>query len=140
LATNYGGTVHFSSSDPAAGVALPPDSTLAGGQGTFSAKLMTAGSQTLSAADAANSLSATVNLTVNAAPQILNDLKLTIPTSATAGQSFSVSVTAEDDQGNAATSYSGTVHSSSSDTETGVVLPPDSSPTTGKGSCSAAPT
>src|SRR5207248_3036296 len=97
LATTYGGTVHFSSSDTAAGVALPPDSTLAGGQGTFSAKLMTAGAQTLSAADAANSLSATVNLTVNTPPQILNDLKLTVPTSATAGQSFGVSVTAEDD-------------------------------------------
>ena len=137
LATNYGGTVHFSSSDTAAGVALPPDSTLAGGQGTFSAKLMTAGSQTLSASDAANSISATVNLTVNAAPQILNDLKLTIPTSATAGQSFSVSVTAEDDQGNVVTSYSGTVHFSSSDTGMGVVLPPDSSLTNGQGTFSA---
>ena len=137
LATNYGGTVHFSSSDTAAGVALPPDSTLAGGQGTFSAKLMTAGSQTLSASDAANSISATVNLTVNAAPQILNDLKLTIPTSATAGQSFSVSVTAEDDQGNAVTSYSGTVHFSSSDTGMGVVLPPDSILTNGQGTFSA---
>src|SRR5207253_2136139 len=137
LATNYGGTVHFSSSDSAAGVALPPDSTLAGGQGTFSAKLMTAGSQTLSASDAANSLSATVNLTVNAAPQILNDLKLTIPTSATAGQSFTVSVTAEDDQGNVVTSYSGTVHFSSSDTGMGVVLPPDSILTNGQGTFSA---
>src|SRR5438094_2559822 len=137
LATNYGGTVHFSSSDTAAGVALPPDSTLAGGQGTFSAKLMTAGSQTLTSADAANSLSVTVNLTVNTPPQILNDLKLTVPTSATAGQSFGVSVTAEDDQGNVVTSYSGTVHFSSSDTAMGVVLPPDSTLINGQGSFSA---
>src|SRR5439155_606083 len=104
---------------------------------TFSAKLMTAGSQTLTAADAANSLSATVNLTVNTPPQILSDLKLTVPTSATAGHSFGVSVTAEDDQGNPVTSYSGTVHFSSTDTSPAVLLPPNSTLTAGHATFSA---
>ena len=50
------------------------------------------------------------------APGVLHDLKLTAPATATAGQPFSVSVTAEDGQGNPVTSYSGSVHLSSSDT------------------------
>ncbi|TMF59872.1 MAG: SGNH/GDSL hydrolase family protein, partial [Chloroflexi bacterium] len=47
----YGGRVHFTSSDAAAGVVLPADSTLTNGQGTFSATLMTAGAQTITATD-----------------------------------------------------------------------------------------
>jgi sugar lactone lactonase YvrE len=48
-ATGYGGSVHFTSSDASA--ALPADSTLTGGMGTFSVTLKTAGSQTITAAD-----------------------------------------------------------------------------------------
>src|SRR5204862_7933473 len=51
-ATSYAGTVHFTSSDGQA--ALPNDSTLTNGTGTFSATLKTAGSQTLTATDTAN--------------------------------------------------------------------------------------
>ena len=68
---------------------------------------------------------------------VVHDLRLTAPTTATAGQAFSVSVMAEDDQGNPVTSYSGTIHFSSSDTSTGVRLPPDSTLTNGQGTFSA---
>jgi hypothetical protein len=45
VATNYGGTVHFSSSDPAA--ALPADAPLPGGSASFTVTFRTPGSQTL---------------------------------------------------------------------------------------------
>lgn len=48
-ATNYSGTVHFTSSDPAA--VLPPNSTLMNGTGTFSVTLTNAGPQTITATD-----------------------------------------------------------------------------------------
>jgi streptogramin lyase len=51
--TNYGGTVHFASSDPQA--VLPHDSTLSNGQQTFTASLPTVGDQTLTVTDTANS-------------------------------------------------------------------------------------
>jgi Pectate lyase superfamily protein len=49
LAAGYSGTVHFTSSDPAA--VLPPDSTLANGTRTFSATLPTAGFQSITVTD-----------------------------------------------------------------------------------------
>ncbi|HEU5453709.1 MAG TPA: hypothetical protein VFU76_17050 [Terriglobales bacterium] len=48
---SYSGTVHFSSTDPAA--SLPADAKLSNGTGTFSAILRTAGGQTLTATDTA---------------------------------------------------------------------------------------
>src|SRR2546430_3459726 len=47
----YAGRVHFTSSDTSAGVVLPADSTLTSGQGTFSATLIKAGAQTITATD-----------------------------------------------------------------------------------------
>src|SRR5271166_795777 len=52
VATGYSGTVHFTSSDPAA--ALPSDATLVNGIQTFSATLIDAGVQTITATDAAS--------------------------------------------------------------------------------------
>src|SRR5207244_10623709 len=46
-------------------------------------------------------------------------------TSTTAGNTFSVTVIAEDDNSNTANGYRGTVHFTSTDTRTGVVLPAD---------------
>src|SRR5216684_6655279 len=48
-ATTYAGTVHFSSTDRSA--ALPADSKLTNGTGSFSATLKTSGSQTIKATD-----------------------------------------------------------------------------------------
>ncbi len=50
-ATGYSGTVHFTSSDVGVGVVLPADATLTSGTGTFSATLVTAGNQTITATD-----------------------------------------------------------------------------------------
>jgi len=52
-ATTYSGTVHFTSSDPAA--VLPSDNQLTNGSRTFSITLTTAGPQTVTATDTANS-------------------------------------------------------------------------------------
>lgn len=47
-ATNYAGTIHFTSTSQGG---LPPDSTLTNGMGTFSANLQTKGNQTITATD-----------------------------------------------------------------------------------------
>jgi hypothetical protein len=52
VVTSYSGTVHFSSSDPAA--VLPRNSTLMNGSETFSATLTNAGFQTITATDTAS--------------------------------------------------------------------------------------
>jgi hypothetical protein len=57
VATGYTGTATFSSTDVAA--SLPSPATLTNGFGTFSATLNTAGSQTITATDAANSVAGT---------------------------------------------------------------------------------
>src|SRR5207237_761461 len=118
------------------GVVLPANSTLVNGQGSFSAKLIKAGPQTLTASDSANVLSTTAGLTVNAAPA--SKLILATATAGpTAGNSFGLTVTAQDPYGNTATNYAGTVHISSSDTSSGVVLPANSTLTSGTRSFSA---
>ena len=62
VATSYSGTVHFTSSDPAA--VLPHNQTLTNGTGTFSATLGTAGTQTITAIDTVSkSLQQTVSVT-----------------------------------------------------------------------------
>jgi len=132
--TFYSGTVHFSSSDTAAGVSLPADSTLTSGQGTFAATLIKAGPQTLTVSDAANNFSTTVSLTVRAAPA--NKLVLAGASTTPAGSSFTVTVGAQDPYGNTDTAYAGTMHFTSSDRAAGA-LPPDSTLTNGQGSFAA---
>jgi hypothetical protein len=114
--TGYTGTVHFTSSDPQA--VLPPDYTFtAADQGThtFNVTLDTAGTQSLTATDAANGLAGSESgITVN--PAAASTLSLTgypSPTNASLAGSFTV--TALDPFGNKATGYSGTVHFTSSD-------------------------
>jgi hypothetical protein len=53
VAISYSGTVHFTSSDPAA--VLPSDAKLSNGTGTFSATLTNAGTQTIIATDTVSS-------------------------------------------------------------------------------------
>jgi len=59
------------------------------------------------------------------------------PSVATAGTSFSFTVTAQDAYGNRATGYAGTVHFTTSDTSSGRILPADSPLTNGEGSFQA---
>ena len=120
----YAGRVHFTSSDRASSVALPADATLTNGTGTFTATLVTAGTQTITAADAANAaIDGAVQVTVQ--PGAAATLRLSAPTSTRSGQSFSVTVTLTDRYGNVATGYRGTVHFTSDDMLPTVVLPHD---------------
>lgn len=103
--TNYSGTVHFSSSDVLA--ALPANSTLTNGSGTFSVTLETGGSQTITATDTVTS-----SITgTSAATTVLAAVALVVqaPSSVTAGTPFSFTVTAIDQFGNVATGCTDTV-------------------------------
>ena len=133
--TSYAGTIHFGTSDASSGVVLPPDTTLSGGQGTFSVTLMGSGSQTITATDvAAPTVTGAATLTVS--NTTAGSLGVTGPTAATAGQPFTITVTARDANANPAPGYSGTVHFASSDASPGVVLPPDATLGDGQGSFS----
>ncbi len=113
IATNYGGTVTFTSSDPQA--ALPVAYTFtAADQGThsFSVALKTAGTQTLTVSD--GSISTTdSNLTIS--PTSAVRFVVTAPTSVNQGTPFSVTVRALDAFNNTATGYSGTLAFASDD-------------------------
>ncbi|TLY21732.1 MAG: Ig-like domain repeat protein [Nitrospirae bacterium] len=122
--TQYSGTVHFSSSDTSAGVVLPADATLTNGQGTFSATLIKVGPQTVTVADAENSLSTTVTVIVTAGSA--TRISLGVPAAVIKGTAFTVNVTLKDQFGNVATGYAGTVHfGASAHISPLEVLPPD---------------
>jgi hypothetical protein len=129
--------VHFVSSDTSTGVVLPADSTLVNGQGTFSATLIRAGAQTMSASDNLGSGSSPMTMTVTAAPASHLAIAAKSGSTTMAGNAFTMAVTALDPYGNTDLSYSGTVHFTSTDTSAGVVLPPDSQLTAGRGTFSA---
>ncbi len=130
--TSYSGTVHFISSDGQA--VLPADSTLTNGARTFSATLKSAGTQTITATDTTNSITATSNISVSAGSA--THFTVSAPTTATAGVAFNnLVVTALDASNNTVTSYSGTVHFISSDGQ--AVLPANSTLTNGARTFSA---
>jgi Bacterial Ig-like domain (group 3)/FG-GAP-like repeat/FG-GAP repeat len=117
VAKNYTGTVHFTSSDGQA--SLPADYTFVGGDNgthTFTATLKTAGSQSLTATDAATSsiTGSQSGITVNAAAAATLSVS-GYPSSTVAGVAHTFTVTAKDAFGNTAASYGGTVHFTSSD-------------------------
>ena len=118
-AVGYRGTIHFTSSDPAA--TLPPNYTFTAadaGSHVFTVTLRTAGTQSVTATD---TLTASIKgsqseIVVNAAAvKTLVVSGLTTPR--TAGMTGSIRVTAVDAYGNRVSSYRGTVHFSSSDTK-----------------------
>src|SRR5581483_3044979 len=126
--TNFAGTVSLTSTDPKApNLATNYVFTTSGGSPdngvhTFtSLQQHTSGAQTLSASTTVNgvTVSGTTGITVAAGPAA--SLAMTSPATATAGTSFSVTITAKDVDGNVATGYLGTVTFSSSDTH--AVLP-----------------
>jgi hypothetical protein len=134
LVTTYAGPVRFVSTDNQA--VLPANSPLTNGSGTFSVTLKTATAlgQVISVSDAAGTLPlGTSNpITVSAAPA--SQLFLSAPPDTNAGAAFSLTVTAQDQFNNTATSYSGTVHFTSSDGH--AVLPANAKLATGSGSFS----
>jgi hypothetical protein len=121
--TGYTGTVHFTSSDPQAGLPADYSFTVADqGVHTFSATLKTAGTQSITATDTATAsdTGSQAGITVN--PAAASTLRVSgFPSSTTAGVAGTFTVTAIDAFGNTATGYRGTVHFTSSDAK--AVLP-----------------
>src|SRR5207302_1183404 len=138
-ATGYVGTVHFTKSDGGGGSAVPANYSFVGGDGgvhSFSsgATLVTAGRQSVTATDTiTGTITGTANVTVN--PATATHLTVSAPGSATAGNSFSFTVTALDAFNNTATGYAGTVHFTS--TDGAATLPANSTLTNGAGTFSA---
>jgi hypothetical protein len=113
--SGYTGTVHFSSSDAKA--VLPADYTFTaadGGFHTFTATLVTAGTQSISVADTAH-LSVATSLSVSVAPGAVDHFAISGPTNVTKGVGFKITVSAVDAFGNVVTGYRGAVHLSSTD-------------------------
>lgn len=120
---NYRGTVHFTSSDSAA--TLPADYTFTAadaGVHTFAIALVSLGSQTITAADANNSIVvAAGQVAIPVGPGPASQLTVSAASPQTAGTGFTFTVTAKDQFGNVAPSYRGTVTFTSSDD--GATLP-----------------
>lgn len=136
LVSNYAGTVHFASTDSQA--VLPANSPLTNGIGTFSVILKTAISQSpgqsITVIDTAGQLTpGTINsIVVNAASA--SQLSVTGPATADAGAATNFTVTAQDQFGNNATTYSGTLRFTSSDAQ--AILPANTKLTMGAGAFS----
>jgi hypothetical protein len=125
----YFGQVHFTSSDGHA--TLPANMNLTNGVGTFSATLRTAGNQTIRATDTTTASITGTSNAIAVAASAATRFTLIAPSSATAGKSISITVTALDTFNNVATAYSGTIHFSSTDGQAS--LPANSALTNGIG-------
>jgi hypothetical protein len=127
--TAYSGTVHFTSSDAQA--TLPANSTLTNGTGTFSVTLKTLGSQTITATDTGtpsiNGTSGSITVGTNAATHF----SVTGPPATSPGSTISFAVKALDAANNVASTYSGTIHFTTSDAQAS--LPANSTLTNGTG-------
>jgi FG-GAP-like repeat len=121
IAPGYTTKVHFTSSDVLAG--LPADYTFTAedaGTHTFQVTLKTAGSVFVSATEVGGSINGGANVSV--APQAASTLALAGAAGAI-GVVRPVTIVARDAYGNQATSYTGTIHFTSSDVA--AVLPSD---------------
>jgi hypothetical protein len=126
-AVGYTGTITFSSADPHPAT-LPMDYSFSladGGSHTFTGQtsLYTAGIQDLTATDTANGLTGSASVLVTAGAGVT--FQVMAPSSAVSGTPFDVTVVAVDAYGNIDTNYNGTIHFTTSDSDLGVVLPPD---------------
>jgi hypothetical protein len=132
----YTGTVHFTSSDPAA--TLPADYTFSAadnGTHTFpnGVTLKTAGNQTVTATDTASTTGTSGTITVN--PAAASKFAFSgLPALAITDIAFTFTVRALDAFNNTATGYSGTVHFTSS---AAAILPANSPLTNGTGTFQA---
>lgn len=123
VATNYTGTIRLVATDARA--QLPPDVTYGAGTDAgshgFSAVLITAGVQTLTAMDIANaSIHCAAPMAVMpASPRLI----IGVPASTRAGYPVNVSVAVKDLFDNAIPNYTGTVQFATTDTTAGAVTP-----------------
>ncbi|MGA2682463.1 MAG: hypothetical protein ABSF44_11775 [Candidatus Bathyarchaeia archaeon] len=121
VASGYADAVAFTSSDSKA--VLPANASLTSGVGSFNVALETAGSQSITATDTANSTITGFQMGITVNPNVSTHLVVSSGTSQVAGTAFSVTVTAKDAYENTATGYTGTVHFNSSDSGVAVNLP-----------------
>ena len=129
VVSSYAGTVHFSSSDAQA--VLPPNATLTNGTGTFSATLNTVGNQMITATDTVTSSITGTSIPITVSKLVATHFSVVTPANETAGTSFTFTVNALDASNTVVTTYAGTVHFSSSDTQ--AVLPSNKTLTNGTG-------
>lgn len=127
VSTGYVGTVHFTSSDLGSGVVLPQDYKFTAadkGVHTFTGvTLATVGPQSVTAKDTVTgTIAGSANVNVTALPTHFAINAISNPT---AGTPFSITVSALDASDNPVTTYLGSVHLTSSDLGSGVVLPQD---------------
>lgn len=113
--TSYTGTVRFSSSDgqsllPAAYTFTAADA----GTHTFNATLKTAGTQSITATDTSSGTLTASENGITVTPAAVSKFWINAP-STTAGNAFSITVTALDPYNNTVTGYAGTLHFTSSD-------------------------
>src|SRR5205823_4354040 len=115
-ATGYTGTVHFTSSDSQA--VLPINATLTNGAGTFSAILKTAGTQSITGTDVTTGSITGTQSNISVTALGTSRLQVVASTSTSiAGSPLGVTVTAQDQYGNTATGYTGTIHFTSTDAQ-----------------------
>ena len=113
--TGYTGTVTFRSSDGQA--ALPASYTFTAadaGKHIFSATLKSAGTQSITVADAHAPDLTGSEMGIAVTPAAASTFVLSAPANVTAGVPFSLTVTVEDAYGNTVTDYTGTIHFTSS--------------------------
>jgi hypothetical protein len=122
LVPGYTGSVRLTSTDGQALLPAPYMFTPAShGTHRFVVTLRTAGSRNIEAQ--VGSMTGTGSVMVHAATA--THLKVTAPTTATAGSAFDLTVVAADPFGNPDPTYTGTVHFASTDLKPGVTLPVD---------------
>jgi hypothetical protein len=110
----YTGTVHFTSTDPQA--ALPANSTLTAGVGTFNVTLKTAGTQSITATDTAHGNITGSESGIAVSPGATSQFLVSgFPSSAVAGVAGLVTVKAADAYGNTTPAFTDTVNITSSD-------------------------
>lgn len=117
VATGYTGTVHVTSSDAAA--QLPADTALVNGTATVNVRLLTVGTQTITATDVANpALTGTVSS--DATPPVAALFDVTGYPATVAGTANAFTVTVRDTIGQVATGFTGTVYFTSTDVQAGL--------------------
>ncbi|HET8940676.1 MAG TPA: hypothetical protein VFN13_01645 [Rudaea sp.] len=126
---SYSGSVQFSSTDT--GATLPANATLTNGVGTFSAKLVTAGSRKITATDTLTASITGTSAPISVSAAGADHFVVNAPASVITALPFNLSVTAYDPFNNVDTNYAGTVIFSSTDSL--AVLPANSNLTFGTG-------
>ncbi len=126
----YNGTVHFTSTDPLAG--LPADAALFNGTGLFAAVLKTLGTQTISATDTSTHTDTGTSAPITVVPPATASFSVAAnPHVIPAGSAVVLEVAALDAKSNVIPSFNGTIHFTSSDAQAS--LPADAMLTNGIG-------